>query len=129
VRILNRSRWRAERLRSRLRQAYPEAGISVHEGADSGVAARGAGAVVNAANLGMSEDDPLPLPAGCLETDTAVCDVVYRPGGETRFIRLAKERGLRAVSGGRMLLYQGIQAQRIWTGEEPDVRAMSAALS
>jgi shikimate dehydrogenase len=58
-----------------------------------------------------------------------VCDVVYRPGEETRFIRLARERGLRTVSGGRMLLYQGVQAQRVWTGKEPDVGAMSNALS
>ena len=54
-----------------------------------------------------------------------VCDAVYNPGGETGLIRLAKELSLRAVSGERMLLYQGVQAQRIWTGKEPDVAAMS----
>ncbi|HLL39904.1 MAG TPA: shikimate dehydrogenase [Rubrobacteraceae bacterium] len=129
VRILNRSRWRAERLRDTLRSAYPEAGISVHDTADPGGAAREADAVVNATYLGMREDDPLPLPAGFLGGDMVVCDAVYRPGGETRFIALAKERGLRVVPGGRMLLYQGVQAQRIWTGKEPDVPAMSDALS
>ena len=76
----------------------------------------------------MKDEDPLPVPAGCLHTNAVVCDAVYRPGGETSFIRVAKERGLRAVPGGRMLLYQGVKAQRIWTGEEPDVRAMSDAL-
>ncbi len=128
LRILNRSRGRAEKLQERLWGVYPGAGISVHDAADPEGAARGADAIVNATYLGMNDDDPLPVPAGCLGTNTAVCDAVYRPGGETRFVRLARERGLRAVPGGRMLLYQGVQAQRIWTGKEPDVRAMSAAL-
>jgi len=129
VRILNWSRWRAEKLRDTLRSAYAEAGISVHDTADSRGAARGADAVVNATYRGMRDDDPRPLPAGSLGRDTVVCDAVYRPGGETRFFALAKERGLRVVPGGLMLLYQGVQAQRIWTGKEPDVPAMSDALS
>ena len=123
-----RSRRRAEKLRDRLRAAYPEAGISVHDAADPKGAASGADAIVNATYLGMKDEDPLPVPAGCLHTNAVVCDAVYRPGGETSFIRVAKERRLRAVPGGRMLLYQGVKAQRIWTGEEPDVRAMSDAL-
>ena len=77
----------------------------------------------------MKSDDPLPVPARCLEANPAVCDAVYRPGGGTRLIRLAEERGLRSVSGERMLLYQGVQAQRIWTGRQPDVAAMREALS
>jgi shikimate dehydrogenase len=129
LRILNRSRWRADNLQDRLRRAYPEAAVSVHEAGDPQRATPGADVIVNATYLGMKDDDPLPVPAGCLEANTVVCDAVYRPGGETGFVRLAKERGLCTVSGGRMLLYQGVQAQRIWTGREPDVRAMSRALS
>jgi len=129
VRILNRTRWRAEKLRETLRAVYPRAGISVHDAADPGGAIGEVEAIVNATYLGMRDDDPLPVPADSLGRDTVVCDAVYRPGGETRFIRLAKERGLRVVPGGRMLLYQGVQAQRIWTGKEPDVATMSDALS
>ena len=129
LRILNRSRWRAEKLRDRLQERYPGAGISVYDATDPEGAAWGASVIVNATYLGMKDGDPLPLPASCLGTDTVICDAVYRPGKETRFIRLAREQGLRAVSGGRMLLYQGVQAQRIWTGKEPNVRAMSDALS
>ena len=46
-----------------------------------------------------------------------VCDAVYIPGGETGLIQLTKELGLRAVPGKRMLLYQGVLAQRMWTGK------------
>jgi shikimate dehydrogenase len=129
LRILNRSRWRAEKLRDRLQEGYPGAGISVYDATDPEGAAWGASMIVNATYLGMKDGDPLPLPASCLGTDTVICDAVYRPGRETGFIRLARGRGLRTVSGGQMLLYQGVQAQRIWTGKEPDVRAMSDALS
>ena len=105
VRILNRSRWRADKLRETLRAAYPEAGISVHDVSDPEGAARGADAIVNATYLGMRDDDPLPVPAGSLGRNTVVCDAVYRRGKETRFIGTAKERGLRVVPGGGMLLY------------------------
>ena len=127
--ILNRSRERAEKLRERLGGAHPEAAIAVHDASGPEAAARGADVIVNATYLGMRNGDPLPVPVSCLGTNTAVCDAVYKRGGETRFIKLAGERGLRTVPGGRMLLYQGIQAQRIWTGKEPDARAMSDALS
>ncbi len=128
LRILNRSPWRAEQLRHRLQRAHPDADIAVHPLSDVG-ACLGVDVIVNATYLGMKDDDPLPIPARCLEANIAVCDAVYRPGGETGLIRLARERGLRAVPGERMLLYQGVQAQRMWTGKEPDVAAMSDALS
>jgi shikimate dehydrogenase len=129
LRILNRSRWRAVKLGKRLREAYRGAGISVHKATDLEGALKGADVVVNATYLGMKMEDPPPVPVSRLGTNVAICDAVYIAGGETRFIRLARERGLRAVPGARMLLYQGAQAQRIWTGKEPDVRAMRDSLS
>ena len=59
----------------------------------------------------------------------AVCDAVYLPGAETALIRAARQRGARVVTGERMLLYQGVEAQRLWTGREPNVKAMSDAIS
>ena len=129
VGLLNRSAWRAERLRWRLEQAYPEAEVSVHGADEPEAAARGADVIVNATYLGMKDDDPLPVPRASLKEGMAVCDAVYRRGVETPLVRLARELGLTAVGGERMLLYQGVQAQRLWTGSEPDVGAMSLALS
>ena len=129
VGLLNRSAWRAEELRTRLATTYPRAEISVYPAGEPERAARGADVIVNATYLGMKDGDPPPVPPGCLTEGMVVCDAVYRRGAETRFVRLAKERGLSTVAGERMLLYQGVQAQRLWTGEEPDVEAMSAALS
>ena len=44
-------------------------------------------------------------------------------------VRLARERGAPVVAGGRMLLYQGVLAQKLWTGREPNVKAMDLAIS
>jgi shikimate 5-dehydrogenase len=78
LRILNRSQWRAEKLRDRLWVAYPGTGISVHDASDSQGAARGTDVIVNATYLGMKNEDPLPVPVRCLGRNTAVCDAVYR---------------------------------------------------
>jgi shikimate dehydrogenase len=85
--------------------------------------------IVNATSLGMKEGDPLPIPAGYIEDGKAVCDAVYRPGSETSLVRLARERGARVATGRRMLLYQGVLAQKLWTGREPNVMAMAGAIS
>jgi shikimate dehydrogenase len=77
----------------------------------------------------MKKEDPLPLPIETLAGEKVVCDAVYLTGGETALIRHAKKAGARTVSGERMLLYQGVQAQRVWTGREPNVEAMSRALA
>jgi len=55
--------------------------------------------------------------------------MVYRPGKEPPLVRLAPERGVRVVAGGRMLLYQGVLAQKLWTGRKPNVEAMDRAIS
>lgn len=85
--------------------------------------------VVNATSLGMRDDDPLPIPLESLAEGAAVCDAVYRPGAETPLVRLASERGARVVTGDRMLLYQGVLAQQLWTGRQPNVEAMDRAVS
>lgn len=129
LRLVNRTRERAERLRERLLAAYPASELSVYETSETDEAVQGTDIAINATYLGMKEGDPLPLPADTLGAFSAVCDAVYLRGAETDLVRLARERGLRTVSGGRMLLYQGVQAQRLWTGREPGVRAMSDALA
>ncbi len=88
-----------------------------------------ANVVVNATPLGMKEDDPMPVPPEYVRKGRTFCDVVYRPGGETTLVRLARERGVPVVAGDRMLLYQGVLAQKLWTGRDPNVRAMDQAIS
>jgi len=127
--IVNRSVEHAGRLLEKLREAGKRTRMEVHppdylneEITDSPV-------IVNATPLGMREDDPLPIPPELLDENSTMVDAVYRPGVETAVIRQARERGARVVTGERMLLFQGVLAQKLWTGRQPNVRAMAAALS
>ncbi len=126
--IANRSAEHAAGLRDKLRGRGVEK-IEVHHLGASGVAVPEVDVVVNATSLGMREGDPLPIPAGYVDEGKAVCDAVYRPGTQTPLVRLARERGARVVAGDRMLLYQGVLAQKLWTGREPNVEVMDRAIS
>jgi shikimate dehydrogenase len=126
--IANRDTDHAARLRDKLRLTGVE-GISVSSLSSLKQGAPDADVIVNATPLGMKEGDPLPLPPEYVQKGGVICDVVYRPGKETPLVRLAKERGARHVAGGRMLLYQGVLAQKLWTGRNPNVEAMERAIS
>lgn len=78
--------------------------------------------LVNATRVGMSPaEDMMPIPAELLRKDLAVADVVYNPR-ETLLIRKAKEAGCRAAVGGSgMLLWQGVAAFELYTGQEMPV--------
>ena len=75
--------------------------------------------LVNATRAGMSPlDDVIPVPEEFLHKDLAVADVVYNPR-ETLLIRKANEAGCRAAGGGiGMLLWQGAEAFKLFTGQE-----------
>ena len=126
--IVNRSVEHAIELRAKLRGAGLE-NVEVHPVDALEEVVSEAEVIVNATSLGMREGDPLPIPVEYLNESRAVCDAVYLPGRETPLIRQVRERGASAVTGKRMLLYQGVQAQRLWTGREPNVKAMDDAIS
>jgi shikimate dehydrogenase len=126
--IANRSVERTAQLRDRLHETDLE-GLVVHHLDSVEEAVPDAEIVINATPLGMKEGDPMPVPAGYVRKNRVFCDAVYRPVTQTPLIRLARERGVPVVSGDRMLLYQGVLAQKLWTGREPNVRAMDRAIS
>ena len=125
--IASRNAEHAARLRDKLRPTGLE-NLSAHplEASEQGLP--DADVVVNATPLGMKDGDPLPIPSEYVRKGRAFCDAVYRPGHETPLVRLARERGVPVVAGGRMLLHQGVLAQKIWTGREPHVMAMDRAI-
>jgi len=127
--IVNRTLERAEELRAKLSGVARKTEILVRPFDALGEAVTEAEILINTTYLGMKKEDPLPLPAKTLTAEKTVCDAVYLAGRETALIRHAQEVGARTVPGGRMLLYQGVQAQRVWTGKEPSVKAMSDALA
>lgn len=75
--------------------------------------------LVNATGIGMKPiDDLTPIQDfSIIRPDLAVYDVIYNPR-ETKFLRLARERGAKTHNGLGMLLYQGATAFEKWTGQE-----------
>ena len=75
--------------------------------------------LVNASSVGMAPntdasliEDPSYFHQGLI-----VYDAIYNPR-ETKLLRLAREAGCETCNGLYMLLYQGAEAFRIWTGKE-----------
>lgn len=78
--------------------------------------------LLNATSVGMAPDVE-----GCILRDTSllrpglvVSDVIYNPR-ETVLLRKAKDAGCETFNGMYMLLYQGAEAFRLWTGMEMPV--------
>ncbi|AKB53070.1 MULTISPECIES: shikimate dehydrogenase [Methanosarcina] len=80
--------------------------------------------LINTTTLGMHPNvDTAIATAEDLHPDLTVFDIVYNPL-ETRLLREAKTSGAKTVSGVLMLVYQGAEAFRLWTGIEPPVELM-----
>jgi shikimate dehydrogenase len=83
--------------------------------------------LVNTTPVGMwPETEKSPLPEGALSNFSLVMDAVYRPL-ETKLLRQAKKAGCICVDGLKMLIYQGAEQFRLWTGQEPPVEKMFKA--
>ncbi len=81
--------------------------------------------VINATSVGLKDSDPLPIDTDYLTQGQIVYDLIYR---ETPLLREAKQKGCRVIDGTGMLLHQGAEAFRIWTGVEPPVEVMREVL-
>jgi shikimate dehydrogenase len=85
--------------------------------------------IVNTTPIGMAsqvEVSPWPKTA-TLPQQAFVYDLVYNPA-ETHLMRQARAAGLQAGNGLGMLLHQGAQAFKLWTGFEPDLEIMARSL-
>ncbi len=81
--------------------------------------------VVNATRLGLEASDPLPLALDGVG-GAAILDLVYGPE-ETRWVREARARDLRAADGLGMLVEQAAASLACWLGVEPPRRIMLEA--
>lgn len=80
--------------------------------------------LINTTSVGMSPNvSDSPVPEGLLHGGLFVYDVVYNPV-KTKLLRDAEAKGAGTLSGVKMLVYQGAEAFRMWTGVEPPVELM-----
>ena len=115
VRIVNRTRERAENLRSHFGSS-----ARVFDWDDRSQASSDAGVVVNTTSIGMNDQGDLDMDFNNINPDCVVCDIVYVPL-QTKFLRAASAKGLRTVDGLGMLLHQAVPGFEKWFGVRPDV--------
>ena len=86
--------------------------------------------IVNCTAIGLdAADDPftaLPIDRDRLG-DSIVLDLVYGSGGDTQLIHAARAAGSEVIDGLEVLVRQGAESLRIWTGREPDLEVMRLA--
>lgn len=126
--IVNRTVSKAEALAEELNKRYPDLAEAFALTADNEAATiRRSDYIVNTTNLGMTPNvDTVAIDTSLLEARHFVSDVVYAPL-ETRLLREAEARGCKTMNGIWMLVYQGLEAIRIWTGQDASPSVMHDA--
>ncbi len=81
--------------------------------------------IVNTTSVGLKKGAPPLFDYSKIQPHQVVYDVIY---GETPLVAEAKRRGAKAANGLKMLLYQGVESFKIWTGLNPPRDEMWEAL-
>ena len=120
---------RTQKLAENINSTLPCKAV-LHENKDTAALAQAiseSALLLNATSVGMA-----PNTEGTIIEDTSlyhpdliVSDVIYNPR-ETRFLKEAREAGCRTFNGMYMLLYQGAEVFRLWTGKEMPVKEIKA---
>jgi 3-dehydroquinate dehydratase/shikimate dehydrogenase len=81
-----------------------------------------AAVIIQTTPVGMAPyTDQYPPGTSLFRKNRVVLDVIYNPA-ETRFLKIARERGCLTISGVNMFLLQAIKQFRLFTGVEPSVK-------
>jgi len=130
VTVLNRTPERAEALAHDLCQVLPGAYIEPGPLEPAALAWQAVRAelIVNTTTVGMSSHgggspwpEQVPYPDG-----VPLYDLIYSPP-ETPLMALARRHGAQATNGLGMLVHQGAESFRVWTGIDPPVDVMYRA--
>ena len=124
--IVNRTLGRAKKMISEYEKLFPRVKFLANTDCDN-ENLKNADLIVNATSVGLKSEDPSLVRPGDFPKKTLFVDLIYNPA-ETKFLRLARQSGHRALNGLEMLVYQGAEAFRLWTGKKAPVEVMRAAV-
>ncbi len=130
ITVLNRTETRAVALINDLSPHFPACPMAAQAFPQALAAATDdAGLIINCTSLGMTPDvDGLPWDAALpFRSDQVVYDLVYNPP-ITRLLAKAGADGATAIGGKGMLVWQGALAFAWWTGVDPPIGVMKAAI-
>ncbi|MCL4468950.1 MAG: shikimate dehydrogenase [Deltaproteobacteria bacterium] len=126
--IANRTQERAEALHRHLCVYFPAASSQrIHLQDMNDLDHKKINLVINTTSLGMKGAGDIDMDLTGFGVDTVVSDIVYNPL-ETPFLKRAKHAGLKTHDGAGMLVYQGAESFKLWTGIQPPVDVMRQAV-
>jgi shikimate dehydrogenase len=80
--------------------------------------------LINTTSIGMHpQENRIPIDDDLIPAGVIVSDIVYNPP-RTKLLQAAEAKGCKIVPGLGMLVYQGTEGFRKWTGAEPPVAVM-----
>lgn len=118
---------RALETRKKLEDKVPECKVTVDRLEDKETLEKTVGMadiLVNATVVGMKPDlhEETLIEKEWLRKELVVADIVYNPD-ITRMLKEAREAGCPAIGGKGMMLWQGVENYRLFTGKEMPVKA------
>ena len=127
LRILNRTVEKAAQLTGELRKHAPSLDCGYAAIGDARAAKDalvGSDLVIQCTSLGLRDGDGSPVDPDLIPVSACLFDTIYR---ETEILVRCRERGIRVSGGLPMLVHQGAESFRIWTGREAPVDVMRKA--
>ncbi|HDQ26295.1 MAG TPA: shikimate dehydrogenase [bacterium] len=83
--------------------------------------------IINATSVGMNGKSA-PYKISRLKKTAVVYDIIYNPP-KTPLLKNAQKKGARIINGLDMLIYQGMDSFKLWTGRNSDYKTVVRALA
>lgn len=120
----------AEKTVEKIKNAVPSCVVNLYDIDDKAklkAEIAGSDILTNATRAGMKPLDDVSIieDTSCYRPELIVTDIVYNPK-ETKMLREAKACGCRTVGGTGMLLWQGAEAFKLYTGKEMPAEEVKA---
>ncbi|MCC7550506.1 MAG: shikimate dehydrogenase [Methanobacterium sp.] len=127
--IANRTQKNACKLRDDLKMNFSLPVKCLGIGNDLTMELQDTDVLINTTPVGMHphEDQEPVVTADKMHPALVVNDIVYNPL-KTGLLHEAEKAGAKTISGTKMLIYQGVEAFRIWTGIKPPVEVFEEVL-
>lgn len=129
VLIANRTIENATKLSDNLREHFPTSVSSLGLDDKLKEELKDADVLINTTPVGMHpyENQKPIVNRDMMHRDLVVNDIVYNPL-KTSLLIEARKAGAKTITGAKMLIYQGMEAFRIWTGVTPSYKIFEEAL-
>lgn len=124
--VVEKNKKKAKSLLESIKRNFPHTQIELTHSHNQ-EAIKKAHLLVNATPIGMNPNDNLIVNPVYFSSRLNIFDIVYNTA-ETKLLRVARKKGLKAINGLGMLIYQAALSFELWTGEQAPFDVMKKAL-